>query len=70
MDYPVSERAKVAAWFEWTRDYAAVRQRFNREFGRNRTAPPLNPELKDRISEAFGQVTVEMRQKTILQFRE
>ena len=37
--YTVTERAKCAAWFEWTRSAVEVQRKFHSEYGRNRKAP-------------------------------
>jgi len=37
--YTVTERAKCAAWFEWTKSPVEVQRKFHSEFGRNRKAP-------------------------------
>jgi len=39
MSHSLLERAKIAAWYEWTKSCVAVQRKFHAEFGRNREAP-------------------------------
>ena len=39
MAYSITERARCAAWFEWTKSVVEVQRKFHTEYGKNTAAP-------------------------------
>ena len=79
MAYSVTQCAKCAAWFEWSKSVAARSPDltpcdfFLWGFVKSKvyaTKPRDIPELKERIFAAFEEIAVEMWQKTILEHRD
>ncbi len=70
-EFPIIvERAKCAAWFECSGTspmwfFHVGFQKVSKVYGKK---PSDIPDLKQRIEAAFGETTVEMRQKTMLEY--